>query len=49
MVSLFGAICSLVMYCLKKNAMIVAHDPKYFDYIEDGVKEDVERRTEVNI
>ena len=35
-ISVIGGIVSLVAYVIKKLAMIAAHDPKYFDYVEDG-------------
>ena len=36
LISVIGGIFALVMYVLKRRALIAAHDPKYFDFIDDG-------------
>ncbi len=49
-ISVIGAIGSLVMYILKKRALIAAHDPKYFDFIDDGNESGTdERKTQAGV
>ena len=36
LISVIGGIFALVMYVLKRRALIAAHDPKYFDFVDDG-------------